>query len=73
MGPAGAGALAQVVNGALGNRARFDEMREFFAGVGAGDTAGIWSDTPRARPEFRETFKRKLEKQLKARRAEEPV
>jgi chlorophyllide a reductase subunit Y len=73
MGPAGAGALAQVVNGALGNRARFDEMREFFAGVGAGDTAGIWSDTPRARPEFRETFKRKLAKQLKARRAEEPV
>lgn len=73
MGPAGAGALAQVVNGALGNRARFDEMREFFAGVGEGDTAGIWSDKPRPRPEFRETFKRKLAKQLKARRAEEPV
>ena len=54
MGPAGAGSLAQVVNAALGNKARFDEMREFFEGVGTGDTAGVWENTPQARPEFRE-------------------
>ena len=36
MGPAGAGSLAQVVNAALGNQARFDEMSEFFEGVGDG-------------------------------------
>lgn len=43
MGPAGAGSLAQVVNAALGNRPRFDRMTEFFAGVGEGDTAGVWT------------------------------
>ncbi len=31
MGPAGAGSLAQVVNTALGNQARFTAMRDFFA------------------------------------------
>jgi chlorophyllide a reductase subunit Y len=30
MGVAGAGSLAQVVNAALSNTARFDEMRAFF-------------------------------------------
>jgi 3,8-divinyl chlorophyllide a/chlorophyllide a reductase subunit Y len=53
MGPAGAGSLAQVVNAALGNKARFERMREFFEGVGTGDTAGVWSRLPKARPEFR--------------------
>ena len=42
MGPAGAGALAQVVNAALANKPRFDEMRSFFEGVGVGATAGVW-------------------------------
>ena len=71
LGPAGAGSLAQVVGAALGNRARFDGMREFFEGVGAGDTAGIWEGVPRLRPEFREQHQRKLAKQAKARAAEE--
>jgi len=54
MGPAGAGSLAQVVNAALGNQARFDEMRDFFEGVGTGHAAGVWEDVPRDRPEFRQ-------------------
>jgi len=50
MGAAGAGSVAQVVRGALANRARFDEMRAFFVGVGEGDTAGVWEKAPSARP-----------------------
>ncbi|WP_235830289.1 chlorophyllide a reductase subunit Y [Algihabitans albus] len=46
MGPAGAGSLGQVVNAALGNKARFEEMDSFFAGVGKGHAAGIWEDLP---------------------------
>jgi 3,8-divinyl chlorophyllide a/chlorophyllide a reductase subunit Y len=42
MGAAGAGSLAQVVNTAIGNKARFDTMKAFFEGVGSGDTAGVW-------------------------------
>ncbi len=42
MGPAGAGSLAQVINAALGNKARFDAMNDFFEGVGTGHAAGIW-------------------------------
>jgi chlorophyllide a reductase subunit Y len=62
MGVAGAGSLAQVLNTALGNQARFTRFREFFAGVGTGDTAGVWQDTPRARPEFRAQYKKQLAK-----------
>ena len=56
MGPAGAGSLAQVINGAIANRSRFDRMSAFFDGVGAGPTAGVWEDTPRDRPEFKARF-----------------
>ena len=56
MGPAGAGSLAQVINAAMGNKARFDQMREFFEGVGEGDSAGIWTDTPMDRPKFKKKF-----------------
>ena len=49
MGPAGPGSLAQVVNAALGSKPRFDAMRDFFEGVGVGDTAGIWPQAPVAR------------------------
>ncbi len=35
MGPAGAGSIAQVVNAALGGKARFDAMRGFFEEVAA--------------------------------------
>ncbi|RVU20731.1 chlorophyllide a reductase subunit Y [Methylobacterium oryzihabitans] len=49
MGVAGAGSLAQVVNGAMAQAARFDAMRSFFAGVGEGHAAGIWQDVPKKR------------------------
>ncbi len=57
MGPAGAGSLAQVVNGAIANKPRFDRMSAFFEGVGAGDTAGVWEDVPEDRSTaFRKKF-----------------
>ncbi len=56
MGPAGAGSLAQVINGALANKPRFDSMTAFFDGVGQGDNAGVWEDTPVDRPAFRKKF-----------------
>jgi chlorophyllide a reductase subunit Y len=71
MGPAGAGSLAQVVNAALGNKARFDEMTAFFSGVGTGDASGVWEDVPVPRPEFREQYQRKLARKAKSRKAEE--
>jgi len=72
MGPAGAGALAQVVGGALASRHRFDEMRTFFDGVGEGDAAGIWQQVPEDRPAFRARHARQ---NARGRRAdvEEPV
>ncbi|PPD44767.1 MAG: chlorophyllide a reductase subunit Y [Methylocystis sp.] len=60
MGVAGAGALARVINTAIGNQSRFDEMNAFFAGVGAGYAAGVWQDVPRDRPEFRKKQRAKL-------------
>jgi chlorophyllide a reductase subunit Y len=56
MGPAGAGSLADVVNSAIANKPRFDRMKEFFEGVGQGDNAGVWEDTPIDRPAFRKKF-----------------
>jgi len=52
-GIAGAGSLAQICNAAIAGKARFDTMKAFFEGVGEGDSAGIWEDTPlpyRAQP-----------------------
>jgi chlorophyllide a reductase subunit Y len=74
MGPAGAGSLATVVNAALGNKARFGEMKAFFDGVGEGHAAGVWQvqdGVPQDRPEFREQQKRNLAKLAKQRKAEE--
>lgn len=70
-GVAGAGSLAQVINTAIASKPRFDRMKEFFAGVGEGFAAGIWEDTPKDRIEFRERYKRQIERQAKARKAEE--
>jgi len=61
MGAAGAGSLAEVVNGALANRARFDRMQAFFAGVGEGDAAGIWEKQPKPRPTARRADEAKAE------------
>jgi chlorophyllide a reductase subunit Y len=73
MGPAGAGSLAQVVNAALGGKARFEEMRSFFEGVGEGAAAGIWEGAPRDRPEFREQYRKQLARHAAQRKAEEMV
>jgi chlorophyllide a reductase subunit Y len=70
MGPAGAGSLAEVVNGAIGNRTRFDRMRAFFEGVGEGATAGVWEETPRDRPQFRAKY---AARRIAAAKAEEAV
>ncbi len=59
MGPAGAGSLAQVVNAAIGRKARFDEMKAFFDGVGDGYAAGIWEDVPGDDEAFKERNKRR--------------
>jgi chlorophyllide a reductase subunit Y len=66
MGPAGAGSLAQVINVALSGKARFDEMQAFFGDVGQGANAGIWQDVPRDRPEFKASYRRRLDKQKRA-------
>ncbi|QYU70747.1 chlorophyllide a reductase subunit Y [Leptolyngbya sp. 15MV] len=56
MGVAGAGSLAQVVNAAMGNKARFDRMRAFFDGVGTDHAAGVWEDVPADRPQFKKKY-----------------
>jgi chlorophyllide a reductase subunit Y len=73
MGPAGAGSLAHLINTALGSKSRFDAMKAFFGETGSGDAAGIWTEQPVANPEFREQYRRRLEKQAKARKAEEMI
>jgi chlorophyllide a reductase subunit Y len=73
MGPAGAGSLAQVVNAAIANKGRFEQMRAFFGEVGEGDQAGVWSDKPVLRPEFRAETQRQVIKLMKKRKAEEMI
>ncbi|MCO8144799.1 chlorophyllide a reductase subunit Y [Rhodovulum tesquicola] len=73
MGPAGAGSLAQVVNSAIANKGRMASMREFFEGVGEGDTAGVWEGNPNLHPEFREAHQKKLDKKRRAEKAEEMI
>ncbi len=73
MGASGAGSMAQVVNAALGNRARFDEMKEFFEGVGTGHNAGIWQDSPGDHGPYRERYRAQLAKLAAKRKAEEMV
>lgn len=60
MGPAGAGSLADVINAAIAGKDRFDVMKGFFEGVGAGDTAGVWEGRPTINTEFRQHQRRKL-------------
>jgi 3,8-divinyl chlorophyllide a/chlorophyllide a reductase subunit Y len=71
MGPAGAGSLAQVINAALGNKSRFDEMKAFFEGVGTGFSAGVWENKPEDNTLFRAEYKRRLDKDAKKRKSEE--
>ena len=69
MGPAGAGYLAQVINAALGNKHRFEVMKDFFDGVGEGYASGIWEDVPQDRPEFRKKYAGMLAAKAKAEEA----
>ncbi|WP_435229978.1 chlorophyllide a reductase subunit Y [Pseudopelagicola sp. nBUS_20] len=73
MGTAGAGSLQQVVNAAIGNKARMDHMREFFEGVGFAETAGVWEGAPNLQPSFRATNVKKLERAAKAAKAAEMI
>ncbi|MGF1446125.1 MAG: chlorophyllide a reductase subunit Y [Pikeienuella sp.] len=73
MGPAGAGSLAEVVNGAIASKARMDFMTAFFAGVGEGETAGVWEGDPVRRPEFRARYAKKLENAKKRAQREEMI
>ena len=73
MGVAGAGSLAQVVNGAMANKDRMEHMRAFFEGVGAGDTAGVWEAEPNEQPQFRALNVKKLERAAKAAKAAEMI
>ncbi|MBM3614822.1 MAG: chlorophyllide a reductase subunit Y [Alphaproteobacteria bacterium] len=73
MGPAGAGSLGQVVNAAIAGKARLEDMKAFFEGVGHGDTAGIWEGAPNLQPEFRAMHQKKLDKQARAAKAEEMI
>ncbi|MGR3490428.1 MAG: nitrogenase component 1, partial [Shimia sp.] len=73
MGPAGAGSLQQVVNAAMGNKARMDDMKAFFEGVGREDTAGVWEGAPNLRPDFRAAHQKKLDRQAKAAKAAEMI
>ncbi|RZL36969.1 MAG: chlorophyllide a reductase subunit Y [Rubrivivax sp.] len=73
MGPAGAGSLATVVNAAMANKHRFDQMREFFGETGQGDRAGVWTETPVLHPEFRADTRRQVIKIQKRRQAEQMV
>lgn len=70
MGPAGAGSLALVVNAAMAGKARFETMREFFEGVGKEHTAGVWTETPQDRPEFKAKY---AKQQAAHRKSEEAV
>ena len=73
MGPAGAGSLAEVVNAAIAGKERMDKMRDFFEGVGEGDTAGVWEGAPNLRPDFRAAHQKKLDKMARAAKAQEMI
>jgi chlorophyllide a reductase subunit Y len=73
MGPAGAGSLGQVVNAAIAGRERMGKMRDFFEGVGHGDTAGVWEGAPNLRPDFRAQHQKKLDRAAKAAQAAEMI
>lgn len=62
MGIPGAASLAQIINGALGSKERFDKMRSFFDGVGTGTNAGVWEDIPQDNPDFKKRYAAKLAK-----------
>lgn len=73
MGVAGAGSLAEVINAAMANKDRMGKMKDFFEGVGTGDTAGVWEKSPNVQPQFRAQNLKKLEKQARAAKAAQMI
>ncbi len=73
MGVAGAGSLAQVINGAVAGVERHNNMQQFFAGVGTEHAAGVWESVPVDRPKFKETMRRKRLKQEQQKNVEEAI
>ncbi len=76
MGPAGAGSLATVINAAIANKGRFEQMKEFFGATGSAHAAGVWEAgqaAPQDRPEFKAEQRRLAVKAAKKRKAEEMV
>ena len=71
MGPAGAGSLVEVVRAAIAGKDRMTRMRDFFEGVGEGDTAGVWEGAPNVRDDFRALNLKKMEKAERTRKAAE--
>ncbi|MBB1251229.1 chlorophyllide a reductase subunit Y [Rhizobium sp. G21] len=66
MGPAGPGSLPSIINAAIANKARFEAMNAFFEGVGDGDTAGIWRETPQDRSAYRKKYAAKIKQSRNA-------
>ncbi len=76
MGPAGAGSLATVINAAIANKARFQQMKDFFGDTGTAHAAGVWEaslNVPQDRPEFKAEQRRLALKAAKKRKAEEMI
>jgi chlorophyllide a reductase subunit Y len=76
MGPAGAGSLAQVVNAAMGNKSRFDAMKDFFGSTGEGHASGVWESShgvPQDNAAFKAEQRRQVLKMAKKRKAEEMI
>jgi 3,8-divinyl chlorophyllide a/chlorophyllide a reductase subunit Y len=73
MGVAGAGSLAHVVNAAMANKDRFDAMSSFFGNVGQGFAAGVWSEVPVDRPEFRKKTLAATAKAAASKAVEDPI
>lgn len=76
MGPTGAGSLATVINAAIANKARFDEMKDFFGSTGEGHAAGVWepaSGVPQDNLAFKADQRRQVVKMAKKRKAEEMI
>ena len=76
MGPAGAGSLATVINAAIANKARFDEMKNFFGDTGEGHAAGVWESAngvPQDNLAFKADQRRQVVKMAKKRKAEEMI
>ena len=58
---------------AIANKGRMEHMKEFFEGVGAADTAGVWEGDPNLRPDFRAQHQKKLDKLARAAKAQEMI